>query len=53
MLRRIQWTSAAANSGNMEIDGGDNEIDEVKESTDLKCHLVWEGVSTKPIFDKF
>jgi len=57
MLRRIRWTNVdvpsddtpmTANNGD-ESDGEDSQ----KESHDFKCHLVWEGITSKPVFGKF
>lgn len=40
----------------MEVDqvgGNDENIDEVKESLDRKCFLVWEGVVKKKNFERW
>lgn len=48
MLRRIKWTE---DDEEMAHSSGSEEG--AKESVDLKCHLVWEGSTNVPQFEKF
>ena len=51
MLRRINWQSV-----NEKVDkngDGSMDIDEVKESTNGECVLVWEGIQKKKSFEKW
>ena len=59
MLRRIRWTEPSTEDDRVqstaeENDDQDDEEDEaIKESSDNKCHLIWEGVTNQAIFDRF
>ena len=59
MLRRIRWTEPSPEDGGLQQgaeendDQNDEDEEAVKESTDSKCHLIWEGVTNQPIFDRF
>jgi len=47
LLRRIQWKDVeeADKESDAEME---NESEDIQTSLDLKCHLVWQGVSAKP-----
>ncbi len=48
MLRRIQWTQAAAQANT-----DDDDVDMLKESVCGQCVLVWEGIAKKKSFEKW
>ena len=49
LLRRIKWVKPEGEGESQEQDQemSDNEANEESEETsiDLKCHLIWEGIS--------
>lgn len=51
MLRRVKWVPVDEKDEANDQESGDEE--QLVESTDLKCHLIWEGVSNRPAFGKF
>ena len=55
MLRRIKWQDITQDDNEDEPMQAEDDSDEevLTESKDLKCHLVWEGLSTSPAFGKF
>ena len=54
MLRRINWVPAPADEDQkLNEDHDETYEDEAKESADKKCHLIWEGATNQPVFDRF
>ncbi len=50
LLRRIQWDDSVASKAEEETE---EQMEQIKQSMDRKCFLVWEGELKKQQFDKF